>query len=58
MSDPKSSPRESRPVRDSRIEVTDGALIPPRNEKQVFSAWRISFFGAILLLIYLYVVQK
>jgi polar amino acid transport system permease protein len=51
------SPRESRPGRDSRIEVTDGALIPPRAEKQVFSAWRISFFGAALCLLYLVFVQ-
>lgn len=34
-----------------RIEVTDGALIPERGEKQVFSAWRISFFGAVAVLI-------
>ena len=37
----------------SRIEVSDGALIPDRNEKSVFSAWRISFFGALALLIIL-----
>jgi polar amino acid transport system permease protein len=52
------SPRESRPGRDSRIEVTDGALIPGRGEKSTFSAWRISFFGAILVLLYLFIFQK
>jgi polar amino acid transport system permease protein len=36
-----------------KIEVTDGALIPDRGEKSVFSAWRISFFGAIALLVIL-----
>ncbi len=33
------------------IEVSDGALIPARDDKAGFSAWRISFFGAIGLLI-------
>lgn len=39
--------------RDHRIEVTDGALIPERGERSVFSAWRISFLGAVALLIIL-----
>ncbi|HUZ17309.1 MAG TPA: amino acid ABC transporter permease [Spirochaetia bacterium] len=37
----------------ARIEVSDGALIPERGEKSLFSAWRISFFGAVLLLVVL-----
>ena len=40
-----------------RIEITDGALIPDRGDKSAFSAWRISFFGAIALLIILPVVS-
>lgn len=36
-----------------KITVSDGTLIPGKGEKQVFSAWRISFFGAIGLLIFL-----
>lgn len=36
-----------------RIQVTDGALIPSKSEKSLFSSWRIAFFGAILLLILL-----
>lgn len=32
------------------IGVSDGALIPDRAEKSLFSAWRISFFGALILL--------
>ncbi len=32
------------------IGVSDGALIPDRAEKTLFSAWRISFFGALILL--------
>ncbi len=35
------------------VNVSDGALIPDRGEKSLFSAWRISFFGAIALLIIL-----
>lgn len=46
------SPR--REPRQTRIEVTDGALIPGRGEKSAFSAWRISFFGALALLVILF----
>jgi polar amino acid transport system permease protein len=49
----KSPRREPRSGRETRIEVSDGALIPGRGEKSAFSAWRISFFGALALLIYL-----
>jgi polar amino acid transport system permease protein len=33
------------------IEISDGTLIPERGEKSIFSAWRISFFGALVLLL-------
>lgn len=33
------------------IGVSDGALIPDKADQSVFSAWRISFFGAITLLV-------
>jgi polar amino acid transport system permease protein len=33
------------------IGVSDGALIPDKADKSVFSAWRISFFGAIAMLV-------
>jgi polar amino acid transport system permease protein len=36
-----------------KITISDGTLIPGRGQKQVFSAWRISFFGAIALLAFL-----
>lgn len=36
-----------------KIQVSDGTLIPQRGEREIFSAWRISFFGAIGLLIFL-----
>jgi polar amino acid transport system permease protein len=36
-----------------RIEVTDGTLIPEKGQGSVFSAWRITFFGAIALLLFL-----
>lgn len=38
-----------------RITISDGTLIPGRGEKQIFSAWRISFFGAIGILVFLVV---
>ncbi len=40
-------------VKRPRIEVTDGALIPEKEEKATFTAWRISFFGALALLVLL-----
>lgn len=36
-----------------KIEVTDGTLIPGKGEKSIFSAWKISFFGALTLLVLL-----
>jgi polar amino acid transport system permease protein len=51
---PASSPGALRPGRNPRIEVSDGALIPGRGEKSTFSAWRISFFGALAVLIGLF----
>jgi len=40
-------------IKKAKIHVSDGALVPKRGEKSVFSAWRISFFGALALLILL-----
>lgn len=40
-------------INKTRIEVTDGVLIPGRDDSSLFSAWRISFYGAIFLLILL-----
>lgn len=40
-------------VKKPRIEVSDGALIPEKGEKATFTAWRISFFGAMALLVLL-----
>lgn len=45
------------PLNKRRIEVTDGALIPQRGERSVFSAWRISFVGAVALLVILPLVR-
>ncbi len=33
--------------------MSDGALIPEQGERTIFSAWHISFFGAVILLILL-----
>jgi polar amino acid transport system permease protein len=54
---PVSSPAGARAGRAERIEVSDGALIPGRGEKSTFSAWRISFFGAIIMLAGLFVLK-
>jgi len=44
-------------IKKTKIEVTDGTLIPGKGENSVFSAWRIAFFGAIALIIILPVVR-
>jgi polar amino acid transport system permease protein len=36
-----------------KIEITDGVLIPARDDSSIFSAWRISFYGAIAALVVL-----
>jgi len=36
-----------------RIQISDGALIPEKEERATFTAWRISFFTAIALLVLL-----
>ena len=37
----------------SKINITDGVIVPENDEKSIFSAWKISFTGAILLLVLL-----
>lgn len=34
-----------------RIEVTDGASIPRKKDRGLFTAWRMSFFGAVSVLV-------
>ncbi|MDA3958123.1 amino acid ABC transporter permease [Oceanispirochaeta sp.] len=41
----------------NKIEVTDGALIPGKGNKGLFSSWQITFFGAILIIILLPVLK-
>ncbi len=36
-----------------RISTSDATLIPQRGEREIFSAWKIAFFGAIGILIFL-----
>jgi polar amino acid transport system permease protein len=49
------SPASSRDGKagNTTINVTDGTLIPIKGEEGAFSAWNISFFGAIALLVIL-----
>ncbi len=44
-------------IKKTKIEITDGTLIPERGEHSIFSAWRLAFFGAIALIIILPVVK-
>jgi polar amino acid transport system permease protein len=54
---PPLSRREARAARTPRIEITDGALIPGRGQKGSFTAWNISFFGALVILVYLFIAR-
>ncbi len=38
-----------------QINVTDGALIPSKNKRLVFDSWKITFIGAIIILVVLLV---
>jgi len=38
---------------EEKIAIGDGTLIPGKGKKEIFSAWRISFFGAVGILIFL-----
>lgn len=39
------------------ISTSDATLIPKKGEREIFSAWRLSFFGAIGLLVFLVLVR-
>ncbi len=41
------------PLSKRAIEVSDSTLIPEKGDKDVFTAWRISFFAAVVMLILL-----
>ena len=43
-------------IKSNRIEVSDGALVPDKDSHSLFSAWKISFFGAVAILIILPIV--
>lgn len=41
------------PEKTAGIEIGDGAAIPRKKDKGMFTAWRISFVGAVVILLYL-----
>ncbi|MDC7246432.1 MAG: amino acid ABC transporter permease [Sphaerochaetaceae bacterium] len=44
---------KNRRVIGPKLEMTDGVLIPNKNNNSIFNAWRFTFFFAIFLLAYL-----
>ncbi len=54
---PEVAAPRAAPAHRITVTVSDGALIPDRGEKSLFSAWRISFFGAIAMLVTLPIVS-
>ena len=48
-----SSEKNSKSSEKMTINITDGTLIPIKDEGNLMSAWNISFFGAIAMLIIL-----
>lgn len=44
---------EDKSSQSARIEVTDGALIPTKAKRQIFDSWKITFIGALVILVVL-----
>lgn len=42
---------EEKKGKEVKIEITDGAAIPTEKDEGLFTAWKISFFGALALII-------
>ncbi len=45
--------RDLRTERPPRIDIGDGAAIPVRSDRGLFTAWHLSFYGALGLILYL-----
>lgn len=45
--------KDSEDLKQTTIEIGDGAAIPTKKDVGLFTAWRISFFGAIAIIVYL-----
>jgi len=41
-----------------KIEMTDGVLLPEKGENSIFSAWKLAFFGALIILLMLILVSE
>ena len=41
----------------TKLQVTDGVLIPARDDSSLFSAWKITFYGAIILFALLLIIS-
>lgn len=41
----------------TKLQVTDGVLIPARDDSSIFSAWRIVFYGALTAMILLIIIS-
>ena len=41
----------------TKLQVTDGVLIPARDDASLFSAWRITFYGALIALALLLIIS-
>ena len=47
---------DKKPIKEAKhvtIDVGDGAAIPKREDVGLFTAWRVAFFGAIAIIVYL-----
>ena len=44
---------EDQQKKPTQIQMTDGVLIPNKNDNHVFNSWRITFFLAIAMLLFL-----
>jgi polar amino acid transport system permease protein len=54
----KKQPEETEEKQKVSIDVGDGAAIPSREDVGLFTAWRVAFFGAIAIILYLAVFKS
>ncbi|MCD6570975.1 MAG: amino acid ABC transporter permease [Deltaproteobacteria bacterium] len=45
--------KDSKDLKQTTIDIGDGAAIPTKKDVGLFTAWRIAFFGAIAIIVYL-----
>lgn len=51
-------PIKERESKNPQLTMTDGVLIPKKGNRRLFTSWKITFFGALILLSFLCIFKK